>query len=157
MRAPIIAGLMAASLTLPALAQQQEERPTLSVAVSEEYGPVIVGANGLPVYAFLTELEAGDGETPVESCEADCREDWPPVTAEAGITVGEGLDPDLAATLEHEGVTFAVYNSQALFHFFRDTPGSEPEGHGLSTYGGWWTLLTPAGLPVEDGLLPAHE
>lgn len=137
------------SAALPQMASSQEE-PLLSAANSEEHGAYIVGSDNRPVYAFVTTGPAGDGLPPLESCGPSCLHRWPHVTAEDGeVTVGENLDQSLATTVEWEGKTLAVYDSLNLFYFALDTPGEDPAGQGIHTFGGEWFLIAPSGEIIE--------
>ena len=126
----------------------------LSIASSEEFGEYIVGPDGRPVYAFVTEGRAGDNLPALESCNKPCRERWPPVFVDSDLTVAEPLDPDLAAMLEDGGGKVAVYNSEPLFHFVMDEAGQEPVGQGIHSFGGWWYLISPDGEYIETGITP---
>ena len=128
--------------------------PFLSVASSEEYGEYIVGPDGRPVYAFVTEVSGGDDIPALESCHEPCRERWPPVFVDGDFTVAEPLNPDLAASLRDEAGDVAVYNSEPLFYFAMDRPGEEPEGQSIHSFGGWWYLMTPEGDYIEAGITP---
>lgn len=151
--------LMAVGLICAAGASPAQDRsaPTLSIGESEEHGPIIVGPEGRAVYTFITGGEGGDNQVPLESCNDPCLERWPLLTVEGDVTVGEGLDPDLAATLEWEDSRVAVYDSRALFLFFRDEPGAEPEGHAISSFGGFWALIAPSGDAIRTGIMPGAD
>lgn len=142
------AALLAAPPALAQDATMLELRPT------EEYGPVLALSNGRPVYTFATDVPAGDGQTPLASCNEPCREIWPLVTTSGEPGVGEGLDPELLSTIEWEGQTVVQYASQPLFLYIRDEPGLEPQGQVISTFGGWWYLLDAAGNAIVTGIAP---
>ncbi len=126
---------------------------TLSAVESEEHGPYLAGPEGRPVYAFLTSVEiGGDGQDPLESCnEGECRQNWPLVTVDGEVSVGDGVDAELAETMQVDGETVLLYADHPLFHFFRDMPGAPPQGQGIYSYGGYWALLTPSGQIIRTG------
>ena len=129
---------------------RQDGAPVLLAAPSAEYGAYVVARNGLPVYAMLTDVDVGgDGLDPLESCQAFCLDNWPLVTAEGDLRVGQGLDPDLLGTREVAGEQAVLYGDRLLFQFYRDVPGEEPEGHEIFSFGGYWSLLTPDGQPIR--------
>lgn len=135
------------------LAQQQPE--TLTLAVSDTYGPYIVGPEGRPVYTMLTKIEAGDDQDPLNSCNEACRDNWPVLSVkDDNIRVGDGLDPDLAATVAWHDMRVPIYADRALFLFHRDSPGKEPEGQGIFSFGGYWALLSPSGEPIRTDAMP---
>lgn len=128
-----------------------QENTTLTVNTSDEFGPYLVTGNGRPVYLFDTTIGAGDGLAPLVSCAERCREDWPLVTVAGDLVLGDALDADLGATVTSEGQRIAIYNSNTLFYFHRDTEESGPIGHGLTSHGGGWFLITPDGDAVPAG------
>ncbi len=146
--------ILIAGLTAGLAAAANAQQTTLSIAESGEYGPYVVGPGGAPVYMFLTDAVGGDHLPPLESCDQKCREDWPVVTAEGGLAVTDPLKADLATTVDWNGQTVAIYNSEPLFRFARDEPGTEPEGHGIHSYGGWWYLVGPDGEALPSSTPP---
>lgn len=141
----------AACASLLAVAAAAQDIPTLSTATAEGLGTYIVGPEGLPVYIFDTTARGGDFLPDIVSCKQDCRERWPPVTVAGDITVSSDLDLLLAAVVKDEALSIAVYDSKALFTYFRDIPGAPPTGHGIHTFGGWWYLIDPTGEPLDPG------
>jgi hypothetical protein len=133
-----------------------QERPVLSIAETEEHGRYLVGPDGRPVYAFVTEDVRGGSEiTPIVACVEGCLEDWPLVTLDApDFLVAEGVDPVLAEPLQWEGDLVLVYDSRAMFHFHRDEPGAPAQGQSIHAWGGWWYLVRPDGSLVQSGIVP---
>ncbi len=144
---------LALLLALPSAAQ---EAPMLSIAESEDHGRYLLGPDGRPVYAFVTEDVRGGNEiTPIAACIERCLEDWPLVTLPApDFAVAAGVDPVLAEPLAWDGQLVLVYDSRALFHFHRDVPGEPPQGQELHEWGGWWYLLRPDGSLIRSGVAP---
>ena len=128
----------------------------LSVAGSEDYGPYLVGPDGRPVYAFVTEDVRGGNEiTPLLACQERCLEDWPLVTLPAeDFLVGRGVSPVLAEPLGWYGDLVLIYASRAMFHYHRDEPGEPPRGQEIHEWGGWWYLVRPDGTLIETGIAP---
>ncbi|WP_131802545.1 hypothetical protein [Yoonia litorea] len=122
---------------------------SLQVAISDEHGPYVEAGNGLPVYMFDTRIGAGDGQTPLDSCNARCLGEWPLVTVDGDLVVDDEMDSQLAATVMWEGEEVAIYNSNALFYFYRDTAEGEPIGHGIRSFGGRWYLIAPDGTAIS--------
>ncbi|GGL75424.1 hypothetical protein [Wenxinia marina] len=128
---------------------------TLTLVETDEYGPVVADESGRYVYAFHTEVRAGDGLPALESCgDPKCLEDWPRVEAPADLTVGEGLDETLVSSITWDGMEVLQYSSQPLFYFAGDEPGESPQGQENHSYGGWWYLLDPLGFPIVTGIAP---
>jgi predicted lipoprotein with Yx(FWY)xxD motif len=147
---------LAAAAALLAQAAVAQEAPVLSIAETEEYGRYLVGPDGRPVYAFVTEDVRGGSEiTPIAACIETCLEDWPRVTLDApDFAVAEGVDPVLAEPLEWDGELVLVYNSRAMFSFHRDARGAPPQGQALHDWGGWWYLVRPDGRLIRTGVAP---
>jgi hypothetical protein len=154
--APVLAFALPLVLAAPLAAQ---ERPVLSIAETEAHGRYLVGPDGRPVYAFVTEDVRGGNEiTPIVACIERCLEDWPLVTLDApDFLVAEGVDPVLAEPLEWEGDLVLVYDSRAMFYFHRDVPGQAPQGQALHEWGGWWYLVRPDGELIETGIAPETD
>jgi hypothetical protein len=143
-------------LALPAAAQ---EAPMLSIAEGEAYGRYLLGPDGRPVYAFVTEdVRGGNDITPIVACIERCLEDWPLVTLPApDFLVAQGVDPMLAEPLEWEGQLVLVYNSKVMFYYHRDEPGEPPQGQEVHEWGGWWYLVRPDGTLIQSGIAPDPE
>ncbi|MBV7410081.1 hypothetical protein [Maritimibacter sp. DP1N21-5] len=148
---PLVA-LLAATPPGQALSQ---EALTLGVTTNDEYGAYLVGPDDRPVYTLLTDLEAGDGQDPLDSCNEECREHWPVLMVEDELRVDDGLDPDLAETMDWQGERVATYGGHPLFYFVNDGPHQDPGGQGMFTYGGYWALLSPEGRPLRTDAMPA--
>ncbi len=148
LRRVITPALLAVMLPAGAFAQ------TLSVAESDEYGAHIVGPDGRPVYAFVTDVRAGDGLPPLESCNRRCRQDWPPVAITEEPELGPEIEEGLVDTVASEELRVLAYNGYPLFYFHKDAGADTPQGQQIHTYGGWWYLVAPDGEPIETGILP---
>jgi hypothetical protein len=136
-----------------------QESPALSIAETPDYGQYLVGPDGRPVYAFVTEdVRGGNDLPPLTACIERCLDDWPLVTLEAtDFVVAENVDPKLAESLEWEGKLVLVYASRELFHYARDAAGEAPGGQELHEWGGWWYLLRPDGSLIQTGVAPDPE
>jgi len=149
-----VAGLAAVILAPPALAQ---EASAFELASHGEYGLYLTDPAGRPVYAFISERgTATDGLPSLESCGESCREDWPPVTVSDTPTGAQSLRADLFGRVSDEVAgEVATYNSWPLFYYAHEDLDTEgPDGHAISTYGGWWALIAPDGEPIRTGVMP---
>ena len=144
----LVPALIACLLPLAAGAQ------TLTLMETDDYGTVLAGPEGQPVYVFKTDTRAGDGITPIESCGPNCLVDWPLVEAPDEITVGEGLDAELATRISWEGQEVLVYDSQPLYGYVNDADEDQPTGQSVHEHGGWWYLVRADGSAVVDGIAP---
>ena len=150
-----IVPILALTLAFAAPAEAQAV-PALSIASTNDFGPYLVGPDGRPVYAFVTEDVRGGNEiTPLLACRNRCLEDWPLATVpEPDFLVAEGIDPFLAEPLEWMGELILVYDTKALFYYFRDEPGAPPQGQEIHEWGGWWYLMRPDGTLIRTGIAP---
>ena len=126
----------------------------LGTAFSDEYGQYVARQDGRPLYAMLTQLEAGDRQEPLDSCNRDCLEEWPLAIASSDTKIDDSLDASLAETTQWNGQMVQTYGGYPLFFFHRDRPGAEPQGHGIYSFGGYWALLSPLGDPIPFHPLP---
>ena len=126
----------------------------LGTAFSDEYGQYLARQDGRPLYAMLTQIEAGDRQKPLESCNRDCLEEWPTATVTGDVQIDDALDSSLADTTRWNGQVVQTFGGHPLFFFHRDRPGAEPQGHGIYSFGGYWALLSPDGKPIPFHPLP---
>ncbi len=126
----------------------------LRTAVDEDYGWHVVLQNGRPVYAMVTDQAHGDDQPPLESCNERCLQDWPLVTVEDDVDLGEGLDPALVDVKDWRGRQVVHYADEPLFVFFSDEPGQPPAGQEVFSYGGYWALISPQGALIREGMVP---
>jgi predicted lipoprotein with Yx(FWY)xxD motif len=130
--------LLLALLLLVGAAVQAQDGPTVGMAMSEALGPHLVGPNGMTLYSFSPDpLNAS-------VCEGRCAEAWPPLlaeSAEAALTLGEGI-PGSLSTFERPDGTFQVaYNGIPLYYWFRDENVGDATGHYVGRV--WW-IVPPA-------------
>ncbi len=136
-----------AAAILVAQSVAAQETVTLEVSESEEYGQFLT-VGGMPVYLFSTDIP-GDGATPPTiTCIGECLSAWPPVLG-SGVEAGDGVNPDLLATVEVDGIALATYNGWPLYLFLRDTEGGPPTGQEIESFGGEWYLVNPEGNRIE--------
>ncbi|MEY8839648.1 hypothetical protein AB9K41_11535 [Cribrihabitans sp. XS_ASV171] len=148
----VTAALATAFLSSPALAQSNDSG--FGTRVHPDHGRYIVDPQGRPVYAMITEGEGTDGLSPLRSCKQRCLTDWPFVTAADTPKAGARLDQALFDLVSWEGQDVVHYNGWTLFHFAMEDGDDIPDGHAISTYGGWWALVTPEGDPIRTGVMP---
>jgi predicted lipoprotein with Yx(FWY)xxD motif len=144
---------LAATLAVTFGAQAQE-RPALSVEISKDYGEILIGPDGRPVYTLQTDAPNGGDQLPaLLSCKEGCLIDWPLVTVQGEVQLGEGVAAEMAEIVEHEGQQVLAYAGEPLFYFHRDLPEAAPQGQGIFSFGGTWQLIRPDGALVEEDVL----
>jgi predicted lipoprotein with Yx(FWY)xxD motif len=114
---------------------------TITTATSE-FGEILWGPNQQVVYIWERE------PTDKAECYGDCAEAWPPVlTTGKPVAAGKVKDALLGTTTRRDGSTQVTYNGHPLYYYAHEGPG-EVECHNISTHGGFWWVVTPAGERV---------
>ncbi|NDJ63197.1 MAG: hypothetical protein GYB67_18905 [Chloroflexi bacterium] len=110
--------------------------PTMVVAESEEFGEILVGANGMTLYTFAND-EAG-----VSNCVDGCAANWPPLTIAEGAeaVAGEGIEGEIAAIERADGTLQITYNGEPLYYWVRDVIPGDTTGHNV---GDVWFVALP--------------
>lgn len=109
-------------------------------------GTILVDGQGLSLYLLTA-------DSPEQSaCSDACAGAWPPVTANGQTTAGSGADASLLGTLTRpDGSTQVTYNGHPLYTFKGDHVPGDVAGQGIESFGGTWSLLSPAGEPIGAG------
>jgi len=152
MRPLLALAALSACLAAPLAAQPVSDG--FQVLDHEEHGPYLAGPNGRPVYVFLTTGRGGDGLPPLESCTQRCLEEWPLIVAEETPEGGPNVPAELFGTVSHRGKDVLTYGGRPLFTFALEDGDLVPDGHAVHTWGGWWALVRPDGMPIRTGIMP---
>ena len=130
------------ALTLLVSLANAQQDTTLSTAEAQEWGTHLVGADGMSVYLYERD------EPEALACVDACTNNWPPVTADGDLTVGESLDPALVGTVERpDGTTQVTYGGHPLYTYARDSEPGDTNGQGL---GGAFFLVSAAGESIVE-------
>lgn len=144
-----ITGLMAGIAATATVAAAQLPAATLTVQESEDYGQYLADGEGRALYLFTLDRPSLPGTAEV-TCIADaCQEAWPLFTAEDGLETGEGVQEELAGTMEADGRQVVTYDGWPLYYYAEDTAGAAPKGQDIHSFAGEWYLLQPNGEKVE--------
>ncbi len=86
----------------------------LSVANDPKLGQILVGNNGMTLYAFTKD---GPNQS---NCTGKCATNWPALKTQGNPQVGSGVDASLVgnATLA-DGTKIVTYNKMPLYYFSR--------------------------------------
>ena len=115
---------------------------TTITSATSEFGEILWGQNRQVVYIW--EQEPSDEA----ECYGDCAEAWPPVlTMGKPVAAGNVKGALLSTTTRSDGSTQVTYNGHPLYYYAHEGPG-EVECHNISTHGGFWWVVTPAGERV---------
>ena len=115
----------------------------VQVAVSEEFGEILVDSQCRGLYAFTQDI---DGEP---TCVDDCAEAWPPLIVEDRTQTffPDDPDPDLFTGVEHPQGEQVKFGDWPLYRFAQDTAPGDINGQGV---GGVWWLVGPDGTLIDD-------
>jgi len=119
---------------------------TITTASLPGVGTVLVNGNGQTLY--LLSSEQGGKLT----CTDDngCTKVWPDTELPSGKTAGiagAGVQASLLSTVKTaDGKLYLTYNTFPLYTFTGDTKTGTAAGQGITSFGGTWAAITPAGV-----------
>ena len=140
---------LASLLALPAFGQEGEAT-VIGTEESPDHGTYLTDALGQAVYLFSADKEGEADAAEISCTDAVCIGAWPNVTTSAAPEAAGQAQPDLLGTTEFEGQTVVTYNGWPLYYHNADEGEAGPRGHGIESFGGSWSLVTPAGEAVAD-------
>jgi cytochrome c553 len=152
----ILAAKVALALALPAVAQDTAApgAVTLEAVESQAFGRHLT-AQGRAVYHFTADTPALEDQQATITCTTpQCLQDWALVTTDSEPVAGEGVDPSLIGTIDHDGQRVVTYAGWPLYHYLRDQDAQEPTGNDIEGVGGQWQLMMVA-TPVQQADLEA--
>jgi predicted lipoprotein with Yx(FWY)xxD motif len=113
---------------------------TINVATDPTLGKILVGNNGMTLYAFTSD---GPNQS---NCTAACLKAWPPLTTLGSPTLGTGVDQTLVGTATlADGSKIVTYNKMPLYYFAKDTKAGDVGGQKVA---GTWFVVSPDGKMV---------
>jgi predicted lipoprotein with Yx(FWY)xxD motif len=127
-----------------------DEPATVQVDPHPDYGDVLVGADGMTLYAFQQDTP-GDGKS---TCSGGCTQNWPPLTVEGEPTAGEAVTAELTTFERETGEQQVAAGGWPLYRFAGDEVPGDANGQGIN--GVWW-VVAPNGTPKEDDGSTAEE
>ena len=126
----------------PKRAKQDPSR--LTVRSIPALGAYVADANGRALYVFSGD-QAGHS-----ACVTNCATVWPPAIAsrlpreiDAAIPAGQ-----LTLADRPDGTRQLVFSGMPLYYFESDRQDEPPGGHNAMSFGGRFTLVSPAGKPL---------
>src|SRR5262245_4279228 len=121
---------------------------TVSVAVVEGVGEVLVDADGAALYAADQESEG------VVSCFGACNEVWEPLTVSGSPTGPGTVGASLGIVTRPNGPMQVTFFASPLYRCVRDPGAGTVTGNGLSDeFGGHaftWHVATPDGISTSN-------
>jgi predicted lipoprotein with Yx(FWY)xxD motif len=138
---PVAAPTVAVVPTAPVPVTAAEA--ALSVANDPKLGAILVGINGMTVYAFTKD---GPNQS---NCTGQCIINWPAVKTTGSPKLGSGVDSALVGSAAlADGTKVVTYNKMPLYYFFKDTKPGDVNGQGVGTV---WFTIAPDGTLVGQG------
>jgi len=130
-----------------------------SAAASAPAGPTAPASLATAGSGLGTILTDGQGRTVYlldsdpsgrSTCAADCAAVWPPVTSTEPLAAGAGLvQAMLGSSTRSDGSTQLTYGGHPLYYFVHDSGPGTTAGQGITTFGGTWFVLDPAGNKID--------
>jgi predicted lipoprotein with Yx(FWY)xxD motif len=118
---------------------------TIKATLSDNYGPILVDADGVAVYIYSKDTQ--NGTTSACTDEA-CIKDWSPVTTQGEPAAGAGAIQKLLGTITRDDGTMQVtYNGWPLYYFSGDKSAGSTSGQG---HEGSWFLVAPSGKAIRQ-------
>jgi predicted lipoprotein with Yx(FWY)xxD motif len=130
---------------------------TITTAALPGVGTVLVNGNGQTLYLLSSEQGAK------LTCTDDngCTKVWPDTELPSGKTAGiagPGIQASLLSTVKSaDGKLYLTYNTFPLYTFTGDTKTGTAAGQGITSFGGTWAAITPAGVAATTGSAPASS
>ncbi|MEP6660317.1 MAG: hypothetical protein ABJD24_10420 [Acidimicrobiales bacterium] len=136
--------------TGPAGSDSPSAGVTISAADVPGVGTVLVNGEGRTLY--LLSSEAGGKLT----CTDDngCTKVWPDTELPAGVTqatAGSGVQASLLGTVKSaDGNLYVTYGGYPVYRFSGDKGPGTVNGQGITSFGGTWSAMTPAGTAAAN-------
>jgi predicted lipoprotein with Yx(FWY)xxD motif len=117
-------------------------------------GRVLVDASGFSLYGF-----SGDGSSAALGClptnvapnGTKCTDAWPPVMATGPLVAGPGVNQHGLGHMKRPGIESQVtYFGQPLYRFVADGAPGDTKGEDVTSFMGFWRLVSTAGIPAAD-------
>jgi predicted lipoprotein with Yx(FWY)xxD motif len=123
---------------------------TIATATIPGVGTVLVNGNGQTLY--LLSSEQGGKLTCTDA--NGCTKVWPDTELPSGKTAGiagAGVQASLLSTVKSpDGKLYVTYNTFPLYTYTGDTKSGTAAGQGITSFGGTWAAITPAGVAATS-------
>ena len=118
---------------------------TIKATISDNYGPILVDADGVAVYIFAKDTQNG---TTSACTDEECTSEWTPVTTQGEPVAGAGAIQKLLGTITREDGTMQVtYNGWPLYYFSGDSAAGSTNGQ---DHDNEWFLVAPSGKAIRE-------
>jgi predicted lipoprotein with Yx(FWY)xxD motif len=115
-----------------------------SVGVSQsKFGRILIDGHGRSLYLFDRDRNSKS------SCYGGCAGEWPPLIVSGKPHATSGVKAALLGrTKRRDGRWQVTFRGHPLYTFAGDAAKGQTNGEGLDDFGGWWYLVSPAGVKV---------
>ena len=136
-RARAVAVVCAAVLALTLVGMtdagaKNKPKPTVKVATAPGVGVILVDSQGKALYTLT------DATGAAVACTGGCATAWPPLTVAGGAKAKGGKGVTKLGTTSDGQVT---WNSLPVYRFAGDAKPKQPNGDGISSFGGTWHVV----------------
>jgi predicted lipoprotein with Yx(FWY)xxD motif len=142
-----IALVIAASALIVTAGLAAAATSATSVGVSQsKFGRILVDGHGRSLYLFDRDRNRKS------SCYGGCAGEWPPLIVSGKPHATSGVKAALLGrTKRRDGRWQVTFRGHPLYTFAGDAAKGQTNGEGLDDFGGWWYLVSPAGVKVVGG------
>lgn len=120
-----------------------DDSATVRVRNHDEFGDVLVDADGLTLYRFDAD-EPGAGAS---ACTGGCVDAWPPLTVDGEPTTGSSVGAPLTTFERADGGTQVAADGWPLYRYASDGDPGDATGQGVND--AWW-VVAPDGAKVTE-------
>lgn len=107
------------------------------------HGTYLVDGSGHALYLFAKDK---NGKS---ACDSSCASFWPPAEVHGKPKAGSGVQAAALGTTSRSGGALQVtYHGHPLYYYAQDSKPGDTLGQGQTTFGGLWTLVSPAGTAI---------
>lgn len=113
------------------------EEAEVEVEDDSTLGQILVGRDGMTLYAFTDDTEN------TVNCTGACLMTWIPLATQGTPDLGDGVDESLVGTATlPDGGQVVTYNGHPLYYYVGDFAKGDVNGQGLNSK---WYVVSPAG------------
>lgn len=118
---------------------------TIKATISDNYGPILVDADGVALYLYMNDTQNGDASACTDE---ECTSEWTPLTTQGEPVAGAGTVQNLLGTITREDGTMQVtYNGWPLYYSSLDNGAGSTNGQGDENL---WFLVAPSGKAIRE-------
>lgn len=127
----------------------EQQRRTLSIVDTEEYGLVFTDGEGRTLYFFARDVNGSN------NCSGGCANNWPVFHA-ASTSLGDQADNDLVGEIEVGEASQSTYNGWPLYYFVNDEDPGDTNGEGAGG-GNWYVAKPDYSVMLANGQLIGND